>query len=37
MQQFSADFPFEETPDQQTAIASVIADMLADKPMDRLV
>lgn len=37
MQQFSAEFPFEETPDQQTAIASVIADMLADKPMDRLV
>lgn len=37
MQQFAAEFPFEETPDQQNAIAAVIADMLADKPMDRLV
>ncbi len=37
MQQFSAEFPFEETPDQQSAIAAVVADMLADKPMDRLV
>jgi transcription-repair coupling factor (superfamily II helicase) len=37
MQQFAAEFPFEETPDQQTAIAAVVADMLAGKPMDRLV
>ncbi len=37
MQQFAAEFPFEETPDQQTAIAAVIGDMLAGKPMDRLV
>lgn len=37
MQQFSAEFPFEETPDQQGAIAAVIADMQAAKPMDRLV
>ncbi|HQQ63670.1 MAG TPA: transcription-repair coupling factor [Pseudomonadales bacterium] len=37
MQQFAAEFPFEETPDQQTAIADVVADMLAGKPMDRLV
>jgi transcription-repair coupling factor (superfamily II helicase) len=37
MQQFSAEFPFEETPDQQNAIAAVIADMQAAKPMDRLV
>ena len=34
---FSAGFPFEETPDQQTAIEAVRADMLAAKPMDRLV
>ncbi len=34
---FSAGFPFEETPDQQTAIEAVLADMLAPKPMDRLV
>ncbi|MET1080257.1 MAG: transcription-repair coupling factor [Pseudomonas sp.] len=34
---FSAGFPFEETPDQQTTIDAVMADMLAPKPMDRLV
>lgn len=34
---FSASFPFEETPDQQRAIESVISDMLSPKPMDRLV
>ncbi|AYC33432.1 transcription-repair coupling factor [Pseudomonas cavernae] len=34
---FSAGFPFEETPDQQTAIDAVREDMLAAKPMDRLV
>ncbi|WP_417662758.1 transcription-repair coupling factor [Pseudomonas sp.] len=34
---FSAGFPFEETPDQQTAIDAVRDDMLAPKPMDRLV
>ncbi|WP_068826316.1 transcription-repair coupling factor [Pseudomonas sp. BMS12] len=34
---FSAGFPFEETPDQQNAIEAVVADMLAAKPMDRLV
>nr|WP_221189690.1 transcription-repair coupling factor [Azomonas macrocytogenes] len=34
---FSAGFPFEETPDQQTAIEAVRTDMLAAKPMDRLV
>lgn len=34
---FAASFPFEETPDQQRAIAAVIADMLSPKPMDRLV
>jgi len=35
--QFEADFPYEETPDQQKAIDDVIADMTSDKPMDRLV
>jgi transcription-repair coupling factor (superfamily II helicase) len=30
-------FPFEETPDQLSAIADVKADMESDKPMDRLV
>ncbi len=34
---FSAGFAFEETPDQQTTIEAVMADMLAPKPMDRLV
>lgn len=34
---FSAGFPFEETPDQQLAIAAVIKDMTAKQPMDRLV
>ncbi|MBJ7538858.1 transcription-repair coupling factor [Marinomonas transparens] len=34
---FSAGFPFEETPDQQTAIDAVMQDMLTKKPMDRLV
>ena len=33
----SADFPFEETPDQQAAIEAVHDDMLAAKPMDRLI
>jgi transcription-repair coupling factor (superfamily II helicase) len=34
---FSAAFEFEETPDQASAIQSVIADMTGGKPMDRLV
>ena len=34
---FTAAFPFEETPDQEHAINDVIADMLSDKPMDRLI
>jgi transcription-repair coupling factor (superfamily II helicase) len=34
---FAAAFPFEETPDQLRAIHEVIADMVSDKPMDRLV
>lgn len=35
--QFSAQFPFEETPDQHAAIQTVLEDMSANKPMDRLV
>src|SRR5262245_11273244 len=35
--QFEADFEFEETPDQEKAIADVIADMQKVEPMDRLV
>ncbi|MFA5630775.1 MAG: transcription-repair coupling factor [Porticoccaceae bacterium] len=34
---FSAEFPFEETPDQHDAIDAVRADMLSAKPMDRLI
>jgi transcription-repair coupling factor (superfamily II helicase) len=36
-QRFASGFPFEETPDQQDAIESVIQDMKADQPMDRIV
>lgn len=36
-QEFSASFPFEETPDQLNAIEAVKADMLRHQPMDRLV
>ncbi|MDX1450808.1 MAG: DEAD/DEAH box helicase, partial [Acidimicrobiia bacterium] len=35
--EFEAAFPFEETPDQLTAIADVKADMEAAAPMDRLI
>ena len=34
---FVASFPFEETPDQESAIISVIEDMRKEKPMDRLI
>ncbi len=34
---FADGFPFEETRDQATAIAAVIDDLTAGKPMDRLV
>jgi len=34
---FASTFPFEETPDQQTAIDNVIASMKSTKPMDQLV
>jgi transcription-repair coupling factor (superfamily II helicase) len=36
-EQFAAAFQFEETPDQATAIESVIADLASPKPMDRVV
>ncbi len=35
--QFSAEFEFEETPDQITAIQAVIQDMTRPRPMDRVV
>ena len=35
--EFEASFPFQETPDQLSAIADVKADMEASTPMDRLV
>ncbi len=34
---FSSAFPFEETPDQASAIDAVINDMVSSQPMDRLV
>ncbi|HUR88013.1 MAG TPA: transcription-repair coupling factor [Ramlibacter sp.] len=34
---FANDFGFEETPDQNAAIHSVIQDMVSPQPMDRLV
>jgi transcription-repair coupling factor (superfamily II helicase) len=34
---FARAFPFEETPDQESAIESVISDMIAEKSMDRLI
>lgn len=34
---FEANFPFEETPDQQQAIDAVLSDMTKNTPMDRLV
>jgi transcription-repair coupling factor (superfamily II helicase) len=36
-EQFSAAFPFEETPDQQSTITAVIDDMQSSRVMDRLV
>ncbi|MCP3688115.1 MAG: transcription-repair coupling factor [Gammaproteobacteria bacterium] len=35
--QFAGDFPFEETPDQDSAIQAVIKDMQSPQPMDRIV
>ncbi|MBA1330657.1 hypothetical protein QQ73_05625, partial [Candidatus Endoriftia persephone str. Guaymas] len=36
-QAFAASFEFEETPDQQQTIESVLADMASPQPMDRVV
>lgn len=36
-QRFCNEFPFEETEDQLTSIASVESDMAAARPMDRLI
>ncbi|MDB6096922.1 MAG: mfd [Francisellaceae bacterium] len=36
-QAFASIFPFEETPDQEKAIQAVIGDLMAAKPMDRVV
>jgi len=35
--QFARAFPFEETPDQESAIENVISDMVSEKSMDRLI
>lgn len=35
--QFDTSFPYEETPDQLTAIAATKADMMASRPMERLI
>ena len=35
--EFEAEFPFEETPDQERAIHEVLKDMTGARPMDRLV
>ncbi|NII09082.1 transcription-repair coupling factor [Oleiagrimonas sp. C23AA] len=34
---FASRFPFEETPDQQLAIESVLADLARPQPMDRVI
>ncbi|MFO1518163.1 MAG: CarD family transcriptional regulator [bacterium] len=36
-EEFEASFPYEETRDQEAAIADVLRDMEGEKPMDRLV
>ncbi len=36
-QAFAEAFPFEETPDQQTAIENILEDMSSSKPMDRVI
>jgi len=34
---FASSFPFEETPDQQTAIETILKNMASSQPMDRVV
>ncbi len=36
-QRFAGQFPFEETPDQQAAIAAVLHDLQRSRPMDRVI
>ncbi len=36
-QRFSEGFPFAPTPDQQTAIDAVLADLATERPMDRVI
>ncbi len=35
--EFASGFPYEETPDQQSAIDAVIGDLVSGQPMDRVV
>jgi transcription-repair coupling factor (superfamily II helicase) len=35
--EFSARFPYDETDDQQAAIAAVLSDLASGRPMDRLI
>jgi transcription-repair coupling factor (superfamily II helicase) len=35
--EFCARFPYEETPDQESAIAATLDDLTAGRPMDRLI
>jgi transcription-repair coupling factor (superfamily II helicase) len=37
VEEFGASFPFEETPDQETAIESVLDDLAAPRAMDRVI
>lgn len=36
-EEFAAEFPYDETPDQERAIEDVLRDMEIEKPMDRLI
>jgi transcription-repair coupling factor (superfamily II helicase) len=36
-QAFADAFPFEETPDQQSAIEAILKDMVSPQPMDRVI
>jgi len=37
VEEFGATFPFEETPDQETAIEAVLSDLAAPRAMDRVI
>ncbi|MDW2980972.1 MAG: transcription-repair coupling factor [Rhodanobacter sp.] len=37
VEEFGASFPFEETPDQESAIEAVLADLAAPRAMDRVI